>query len=108
MVSAVPREDLIEDDGSECCGANPSHREGAELECEVAGSCCERGCDGDQISWVREIYPILDPDPACHGGYQAKQHDRQATDNGTWDRDNQGAEFRREAQQDRDDRSNDE
>ena len=52
MFGAVPRENLIEDNGAEGCGANPSHREGAELECEVAGPCRKRGCDGDQISWV--------------------------------------------------------
>ena len=32
-------------------------------------------------------------DPACHGGYQAKQHDRQAADDGTRDRENKSAEF---------------
>ena len=37
MFGAVPRENLIEDNGAEGCGANPSHREVAELECEVAG-----------------------------------------------------------------------
>ena len=31
LFSAVPRENLIEDDGAEGCGANPSHREVAEL-----------------------------------------------------------------------------
>src|ERR1700758_206668 len=107
LFSAVPRENLIEDDGAERCGANPSHREGPELECEVAGPCRKRDSDGDQISWIGEIYLILYPDPACHGGDQAKQHDRQSTDDGTWDRENQSTEFWREAQQDRDDGSND-
>jgi hypothetical protein len=37
LFSAVPRENLIEDDGAERCGADPSHREGAELKGEVAG-----------------------------------------------------------------------
>ena len=104
---AVPRENLIEDDGAKGCGANPAHREVAELECEVAGPCGKRGCDGDQISRVGEIYLVLDPDPACHRGDQAKQHDRQAADAGTGDRENKRAEFWREAQQDRDDGSND-
>src|SRR5690348_11702980 len=97
LFSAVPRENLIEDDGAERRSADPSHREGAELEGEVAGPRRKRGCDGDQISWVREIYLILHPDPASHGGYQAKQHDGQATDDGTWDRDNKSTEFWREA-----------
>jgi hypothetical protein len=64
--------------------------------------------DGDQNSWVGEIYLILYPDPACHGGYQAKQHDRQATNDRTWDRENQSTKFWREPQQDRDDGGNDE
>jgi len=93
LFNAIPRENLIEDDGAESRGANPSHREGAELECEVAGPCRKRGCDGDQISWVGKIYLTLYPYPACHRGYQAKQHDRQATDDGTWDRENQSTEF---------------
>jgi len=106
LFGAVPRENLIEDDGAERCGADPSHREAAELECEVAGPCRKRGCDGDQISRVGEIYLILYPDPTCHGGDQAKQHDRQAADDGTRDRENKSTEFWREAQQDRDDGSN--
>ena len=56
IVQRGPPENLIEDDGAECCNANPSHREGAELKCEVAGSCRKRGCDGDQIWCVGEIY----------------------------------------------------
>src|SRR5947207_15887884 len=107
LFGAVPRENLIEDDGAEGCGANPSHREVAELERKVAGSCRECRCNGDQISRVGEINLVLYPDAAGHRGYQAKQHDRQATDDGTWDRENQSTEFWREAQQDRDDRSND-
>lgn len=47
LFTAVPRKNLIEDNGAERCGANPSYREGAELEGEVAGSCRKRGCDAD-------------------------------------------------------------
>src|SRR5271163_31739 len=64
LFSAVPPENLIEDDGAEGCGADPPHLEGTELECEVARSCRKRGCDRDQISRVGEIHLILHPDPA--------------------------------------------
>src|SRR5215831_15454862 len=97
----------MEDDGAEGCGANPSHLKRAELECEVASPRRQCYCDGDQISWVGEIYLVLYPDPAGHRGDQAEQHDRQATDDGTWDREDKSTEFWREAHQDRDDRSND-
>src|SRR5215472_6787114 len=85
LFSAVQRENLVEDDGARGCGADPAHREAAEFEGEVAGPRSKRGCGGDQISWVGEIYVVLYPDRACHGCYQAKQHDREATDEGTRD-----------------------
>ena len=43
--SAIPPKNSVEGDGPEGCGANPSHREGAEVKREVTGSCRERGCD---------------------------------------------------------------
>ena len=79
FLSVVPGQNLIENDGAECCGAYSSHCESAELEGKVAGTGRKRRSDGDQISWVGEVYPILYPDPAGHGGYQTKQHDQQAT-----------------------------
>jgi hypothetical protein len=107
LFSVVPRENLIKDDGAESCGVDSSDREDAGLECEVAGPCRKCNRDGDQISWVGEIDLVLSPDPTCHGGDQAKQHDRQAADDGTRDRKDKSAEFWREAEHDRDDGSND-
>jgi hypothetical protein len=43
LFGAVPPKNSVEGDGAEGCGANPSHREGAEVKREVTGSCRERG-----------------------------------------------------------------
>src|ERR1700745_3450219 len=96
----VPCENLIVDDGAEGCGADPSHCEGAELECEVAGPCGKRGRDGDQVSRVGEIYLVLDPDPSCHSGDQPEQDDRQAADDGTRNRENKRSKLWRKAEED--------
>src|SRR5215469_7940919 len=76
----LPSQNLIEDDSAECCGAYSSRRERAELERKVASAGRERRCDSDQIPWVGEVDAILYPDPACHGGDRASQHDHQAAD----------------------------
>ena len=90
---SVPSEDLIEDDGAECCGAYSAHFEIAERESKVAGAGGERHSDGDHVSRVAEVHPVLYPDPAGHGGYQPKQHDRQSTDDRTRDREDQRTNF---------------
>ena len=42
FADSVPSEDLIEDDGAECCGAYSAHFEIAERESKVAGAGGER------------------------------------------------------------------
>src|SRR6516164_11469936 len=102
----LPSQNLIENDGAECCGADSSHREVAELERQVAGTGRKRCTDGDQIPLVGEIDFVLNPDPAGHGGDQPKQHDRQAADDRGRDRQDERAKFWREAEQDGDDGGN--
>ena len=105
MFGPGPRENLIEDDGAEGCGANPSHREGANPSVRSPAPAVSAAATVIKFRGLDKFDLILYPDPACHGGDQAKQHDRQTTDNGARDRENQSTEFGRETQQDRDDGS---
>src|SRR5690606_13979246 len=58
-------EQLVEQDGAEGRGPYPAQREAAELDRQIAGTDDQRDADHDEVARIREVDPVLDPDPSA-------------------------------------------
>ncbi|MPL82849.1 hypothetical protein SDC9_28798 [bioreactor metagenome] len=97
-------EQLIEEQRGERRGADAAKRELADPQGEVAATEDQRDARGEEVARIGEIDLRLDPDPRHRRGDQPEDRDRETGEHRRRDRLQERAEFRRQAEQDRDQR----
>src|SRR5258708_17987138 len=95
-------EQLVENNGAECCGTNATKREAADVDGEVASAHCEGNCRRHQVAALGEVHVILYPDAPAGGGNQAKENDGKPAEHTYRDGSDQGTKLWAEPQENSD------